>query len=246
MWVVLISAVFIPGGPALVPEVSGPRASELDAVRAAVAVAATELGALTQSWWALGGDDPTATDSPAESTGAGTFGGFGVDRAIALRPDAVGAPPSPLPTSMLMAGWVRELAGSPSPTLTPIVVAPDDHETRCHEVGTELAERIAAASGDTALLVVGDGAVYLDARAPGGGFEPDAAALQTEIDAALASGDPAVLRALDWERCARWGAAGRSVWEVVAACAPGPATATVSYTGAPLGVGYTVATWRFG
>ena len=146
---------------------------------------------------------------------------------------------------MLMAGWVRELAGSPSPTLTPIVVAPDDHETRCHEVGTELAERIAAASGDTALLVVGDGAVYLDARAPAAGLSPT----RPRCRPRSTRHSPPVIRqscALDWERCARWGAAGRSVWEVVAACAPGPATATVSYTGAPLGVGYTVATWRFG
>lgn len=246
MWVVLISAVFVPGAPVLVPEVSGPRTPDLDSIRDAVAAAAAELGGLTQSWWALGGDGAPATNGGAEPTGAGSFGGFGVDRAVALSPDAVGAPPSPLPTSMLMAGWIRELAGSPSPVLTPIVVTPDDDQQRCRAVGMELRELIAADPGDTALLVVGDGAVHLDARAPGGGFEPDAAELQTEIDTALASGDPAALHGLDWERCTRWGAAGRRAWEVVAACAPGVARAEVEYTGAPLGVGYTVATWRFG
>lgn len=247
-WVVLISAVFIPGAPALVPEVSGPGVVELDPVRTAMQVAIAEQALLSGSWWGVGVADSTADSQSGEVLGVGSFGGFGVDRHVALQPGPNAAPgESHLPTSMLIAGWARELAPEAHPVvISPVVVAAGAGPATCRAVGADLAARLAAGPEAVGLLVVGDGAINLSDGAPGGGCAPDAVALQADIDAALASGDPDAVRELDWDRCARWGARGRGVWEVAAACAPSSATATVGYAGAPFGVGYNVVTWRFG
>lgn len=245
-WVVLISAVFLPCAPALVPEVSGPGAHELEPVRAAARAAVRQLGGDAASWWAIGpadGDRPTG-----RATGvSGSFGGFGVDRTVRLSGgDGDGTDGHGLDTSMLLAGWARELAADAQRvSIVPTVVARDATPSGCAAVAASLTDEWATVAEPVALLVIGDGAIHLTDRAPGGGVEPDAVALQAEIDAALAGGDPRRLRALDWDRCARWGVGGRAAWEVAAACAPGPATVRLDYAGAPLGVGYTVATWRF-
>ncbi|GED98164.1 hypothetical protein nbrc107697_22030 [Gordonia crocea] len=227
------------------PEVSGPGVGELEPIRSAVAQAVAEQAALSGSWWAVGSDDAPAPAPAAESAvpATGSFGGFGVDRRVALVDDP-GAPVGHLPTAMLVAGWVRELA-TRRPAVTPVVVTPGADGDQCSRRGAQLAAEIAAAPGDAALLVVGDGAIHLSERAPGGGREPAAVELQEQIDAALASGDPAALRALPVESCDRWGASGWAPWQVAAACAPGPATVRVGYSGAPFGVGYNVVTWRF-
>ncbi|MFT3900219.1 MAG: hypothetical protein QM728_08255 [Gordonia sp. (in: high G+C Gram-positive bacteria)] len=237
----LISAVFVPGAPALVPEVSGVGSVELDPVRSAVADAVAAQADLSNAWWAVGPDDGDASGGQA-MTAAGSFGGFGVDREVSLTPDPAAS--GRLPTSMLVAGWMRELTPAAARVvITPQTVPADAGAERCRALGERLAES-AAGPVPTALLIVGDGAIHLGERAPGGGLDPDAAALQREIDAALAGGDPASLRALDWARCERWGVDGRGAWEVAAAALPGPMTATVHYSGAPLGVGYNVVGWR--
>ncbi len=231
----------------LVPEVSGPGAIELEPVRAAVRKTAAEQADRTGAWWALGADDgaPDGPDRPLP--GGGSFGGFGVDRRVALYPDADTAACQHLPTAMLLAGWVRELVPDPERVaIKPVVTRAGATPQECRVVGAALAARFADDPEPSALLVVGDGSIHLGDRAPGGGRAVDAVAVQQEIDAALASGEPAAVRALDWDRCARWGAGGRGAWEVAAVCAPGSARAVVEYSGAPLGVGYNVVTWRFG
>ncbi|MFT4201645.1 MAG: hypothetical protein QM634_13045, partial [Gordonia sp. (in: high G+C Gram-positive bacteria)] len=115
----LISAVFLPAAPALVPEVSGVGAVELEPVRAAIGAAVADQAALTTSWWAVGDDDRPLEDAHLAAATSGSFGGYGVDRAVSLTP-AVPADRGTLPTSMLIAGWAREVA--PEVTITPIVL----------------------------------------------------------------------------------------------------------------------------
>ncbi|GAB09328.1 hypothetical protein GOARA_036_00600 [Gordonia araii NBRC 100433] len=242
----MISVVFVPGAPALVPEVSGAGAVEVAPVREAVRAAAADQAALTGDWLAVGPDDAGSIASPdAVHPDAGSFGGFGVNRRVALRPGVEAGLVGSLPTSMLLAGWAREcVPDADRVTVVPTVLRADSDPDDCERIADELNERLTG-SVPVALLVVGDGAIHLSDRAPGGGRESEAVALQARIDAALGSGDPAAVRSLDWGECSRWGVSGRGAWEVAARCAPATAEANVHYRGAPLGVGYNVVTWRF-
>lgn len=243
--------VFVPSAPALVPELAGPGAVDVEPVRAAsidVLRAATEVGGgLPLRWFVLG--DNVGAQSDSRLDGPGTCRGFGVDRVVSLDVAAgSGEPDAGWPTSMLLAGWLREMASIDR--LIPIVVDADGATDRSAgsdptvDAAASLRARLLETSDPVGLLVVGDGATSLSARAPGGGDSPQARALQERIDAALGNADTAALTALTPAECALWGVGGRAVWQVAAAALDGvELTGRLDYAGAPLGVGYTVASW---
>lgn len=240
----LKTVVFVPSAPALVPEVSGPGAVELDDVRAA-AIDALRAAAVPGVRWIAIGNTAGGTED-FDPTMVGTFRGFGVDRTVVLSARNGGhqstreANPH-WPTSMLIAGWLREQAGIDDCSAQ--VIPTDLRGSAITDRAVEL--RSAIASGDRyALLVVGDGATSLSQRAPGGGDEAGAHQLQAQIDAALGSADRDALLALPRDECDQFDVGGRAVWQVVAAaCAGATIDASLNYRGAPLGVGYTVAAW---
>lgn len=236
--VVLASVVFVPSAPLLVPALAGPRAFDAEPIRAATLAAAADLAAASADWVAIGAAD--TVDDPALA-GCGTFARYGVDVEVCLRAGDHG-PAGFLPLSMLIAAWLREQAGAKS--VRPVVVAPDTRPAECARIGAELAADVDAAAGPVGVLVVGDGAISLSARAPGGGLREAAVDLQARIDAAIAEADLASLAALDVAECVTEGVAGRVAWQVSAAlCADSAVESELRCAQAPFGVGYDVAVW---
>ena len=130
--------------------------------------------------------------------------------------------------------------GTPSPEPLPLA----------HAVGLTLLGRTAPCLGvrdalvlpATDLLVVGDGSARRTEKAPGH-LDPRAEAYDAQVSAALASGDPAQLGALDPVLGADLLAAGVPVWRALAGVLRGTFEAEVLYDDAPFGVGYFCAVW---
>ncbi|MFW0790348.1 hypothetical protein [Gordonia sp. CPCC 205333] len=241
----LKSVVFVPSAPVLLPDLAGPGAGEVDDVRAAAIEALRATNTMADGHrprWLVCGDSVGA-QSDSAFDGSGTFLGFGADRVVTLSAKAVAGPADPgWPTSMLLAGWYREQADLNA--LTTVVIDADATVEQVADIGASLRTALFDTGDPTALMVVGDGATSLSTRAPGGGDAPQAHELQARIDAALGSADYAALADLSATECARWGVGGRAVWQAVGAAVSGTTMAArLLYTGSPLGVGYTVATW---
>ncbi|RPA66068.1 hypothetical protein EF294_00195 [Gordonia oryzae] len=276
-------AVFVPSAPLLVPELAGPDADDTRPVREATRSAVRALADSATRWVALGADDvpvvpasgraaAVPTDRPRCGTDVavtGTFARFGVDLPVTLDPaaeevgvqvDAERVRPR-LPLSMLIAAWLREQAGADR--VTPVVLDPSASPAQCAAVGDEIAAELSAVSEPVGLLVVGDGAIALSPKAPGGGERASAVRVQKRIDSALECGDVEALADLDVRECHAEGVGGRVAWQVAAAVtrASGAHTcvtpadmhparvdaarvdADFFYAAAPFGVGYVVARW---
>jgi hypothetical protein len=169
----------------------------------------------------------------------GTLAGFGVAvEAPSVHPDT----PAALPLSLTIARWLLERVGWTGRLIVQEVCATAS-VTDCLELGHSLDQQ---AGPEAAWLVVGDGSNRRGVRSPG--FEdPRAAGFDAEVGKALAGVDREALAALDPGLAAELGCVGRAPWQVVAGALDqaGPATATVRYEGAPFGVAYFVADWRF-
>ncbi|WHU49736.1 hypothetical protein QNM97_12540 [Gordonia sp. L191] len=246
---VFTCAVFVPSAPLLVPELAGPDADDTRPVREATRSAVTALVDSATRWVAVGADDtatapeaagPDATvrtDRPrcrTDVAATGTFARFGVDVPVTLDPAAdttaeapsadTGADRTRLPLSMLIAAWLREQAGADR--VTPVVLDPSASPEQCAAVGEEIAAALSTVSEPVGLLVVGDGAIALSPKAPGGGERESAVRLQQRIDAALESADLSALAGLDVEECHAEGVGGRVAWQVAAAVARAAGTHT--------------------
>ncbi|GAC68935.1 hypothetical protein [Gordonia soli] len=191
---------------------------------------------------------------------SGTFRAYGVDVAVSLDgpaaldgtaasgfpapdgPDGREAAPLRLPLSMLVAGWLRGQVGA-GPVET-VVVAPDATPADCARQGAGIADRLQSTDDPVGVVVVGDGATALSAKAPGGGLRQSSVALQERIDRALATADVAALESLDVTECAAGGVSGRAAWQVAAALGASYRAIRVWYADAPFGVGYDVVTWE--
>ncbi len=238
---VLASVVFVPSAPLLVPALAGPRALDTEPVRAATLVAGADLADAATRWFAIGAtDDP----GPGEIGESGTFARFGVDVPVSLASSESSASRSAgyLPLSMLVAGWLRAEVGADN--LTPVLVAQEADPAECARVGADLSRKVDEDTDRLGVLVVGDGAISLSPRAPGGGLRESAVELQRGIDDAIATGDTLALAGLRPDVCAVEGVGGRAAWQVAAAmCAGRPMTTELRYADAPFGVGYVVAVW---
>ncbi|QRY63909.1 hypothetical protein JVX90_06815 [Gordonia sp. PDNC005] len=225
----LAQVAIVPSAPILVPELSGPDAAEVIGVRAAALAAGESLGAVADRWVAIGADGPNRR-----------FSSYGVDVPVTLR---AGGDDEPSPLTMLIAAWLRGET-APAASIRPLVVDPSWTPLEAASAGLDLAASINDYPIPVGVLVVADGATALTPSAPGGGDRASAHELQRRIDDAIASADLEALAALDPAACEVDGVGGRVALQVLAALARGhEMTSELRYADAPLGVGYTVATW---
>ena len=244
---VLALVAIVPSAPLLVPELAGPSAVDTEPIRDAVRAAADRLAESATRWIAVGAADQGGpVGAPEAFSRNGDFGAYGVPVPVSLGGADTGA--LPLPLSMLVAAWVGgQVPDGPSTgqrSVTPLVVDPAASAADCRAIGAGLAAEVAASPEPIGVLVVADGADALSKTAPGGGERQSAVTLQARIDEALAAVDLPALETLDDGECGAEGVRGRVAWQVLAGlCGTERCTSTVLYSGAPFGVGYTVALW---
>ena len=228
----LVAAAVCPHPPLLVPGVGAGASGELDDLRAACDAAVRDLLAAEPSLVvAVGG---------AEAVGPFPPGAWGDLSAYGVRlPVGSGEGRPTLPLALMIGSWLLDRADVGEREMLLFGVERDTAPARCLALGAALADR-----GDrVALLVMGDGSARRSVKGPGY-LDADAEPFDTEVEAALRTGDPEALVALDPDRAARLLAAGRAPWQVLAGAARGAAwRAEVSWSGAPYGVTYLVATW---
>jgi hypothetical protein len=109
-----------------------------------------------------------------------------------------------------------------------------------------LGKRLCADRIRVGLILVADGAACHGPKAPRA-QDARATPYDAEVRAALASGRPGRLAALDANLGDELGATGSQVWPLLAAAAGADhadAVGEVLWSGAPYGVGWTVASWR--
>ncbi|WP_165985056.1 class III extradiol dioxygenase subunit B-like domain-containing protein [Streptomyces sp. YIM 98790] len=237
----LVAAAVCPCPPLLVPAVAGDAAAELDGARAACREAVAALAAARPALVVVVG--PDGTDGPAVHP-AGTRGGFhgyGLPLEVTLgtpdpaRPDDGGR----LPLSLTVGAWLLAEAGWTAAPVTGLAVGPAMEPDRCADEGRLLA----AAAERVALLVMGDGSVCRDRKAPGY-LDERAIPFDDAVARALAGADTAALAGLDPALAAELGAAGRPAWQVLSGAAGSSRMdARLLWHGAPYGVAYFTALW---
>jgi len=229
----------VPQPPLMVPQLTGGPVPEAEPVRSAALAATTELARSARRWIVVG----SGVGALAE---AGTFSGYGVDVPVWLRPGAADRPAPDLPLPLLIAGWLRGQVAPELVTAVPALVAEDLATEDCRRAGADLAAHAEASDEPVGLLVVGDGAATHTEKAPGH-LDRRAGRFDAAVARALARADPAGLLGLDPALAAELGAAGRASWQVLAGAALAAGTGwrgELTYSAAPLGVGYHVALWR--
>lgn len=228
--IVITRVALVPHPPLLVPELAGDAAAETAGLRDAAIAAARWLTEETKDWLAVG-----AWPSPSVYSGAvgGSFAGFGVDVPVCLTSD-VAATTTSLPLPVLVAGWLRSVAGAASVRVQ--LVSDRTPTAECIALGSRLPGR--------GVLILGDGCTTHGPKAPGG-QDDRAARFDDDVAAALASADADALAALDPAVAVQLGAAGRAAWQVAAGIiSAGQWRGRSLYTGSPFGVGYHVAVWE--
>ncbi|MFC4602887.1 hypothetical protein [Rhodococcus kronopolitis] len=235
------AAALVSAPPLLIPELAGGAATETADLRAASVAAAQHLAARARRWTVLGVGGTEAEYGPDT---LGTFAGFGADVRVQLGgADPTASPAPAVPLAVLVAGWLRAQA-DPTVVADAIVLAADTSPVYCADVGAALRSRLDATAEPHGVLVVGDGATTLTAKAPGA-FDDRAPEVQRELDAALTAGNLEFLRQLDPVACADLGIEGRAAWQVLAGLFGDDAPrCRTDYQGAPYGVGYHVGTWE--
>lgn len=226
----MLAAIAVtPTAPVLVPELAGAAAAKVEKVREAAVVAAATL---PPRWIAIGVGPAGERIGP---DARGTFAGYGADVPVAFSPEAR-PDVTAMPLCALFAGWLRGRA-DPRAVVEVRVCAADLDATAATALGRSLRAEIDATPDPIGVLMLADGATTLTPSAPGG-YDPDAEAVQSVLDDALAAGDIAALERLPDS------IAGRVAYQVLAGLAePGPWAATELARSAPYGVGYFVGTW---
>ena len=219
-------AGFIPAAPLLVPPLAGNDLMRDDDLRHAVRQVVDEAARIQL---ATGATIVTIGRAPETGPYAGTwdFSRLG----LPVRGGVAAA----LPTSLGIAAWFLDEADRDGERLY-FGVADSATPQECAALGARL-------TGDLVLLVVGDGSARRDAKAPGS-LDPRATAFDAAAAAALGSGDPEALLALDAETGRQLLADGRAPWQVAAGATHGrPWRATVLAEDARYGVGYVIGRW---
>jgi len=229
---VLVAAAVCPHPPLLVPGVGAGASGELDGLRAACDAAVDDLAAAAP--------DVVVVVGGADVVGPVRDGAWGSLAAYGVRvPVGSGEGPPTLPLALTLGRWLLDRGSVSLPTVL-FGIEADTASDRCLALGEALADR----ADRVALLVMGDGSARRSVKGPGY-LDPDAEPFDTAVEAALATADVTALAALDPGRAARLLAAGRAPWQVLAGAARrGTWTGAVTWSGAPYGVTYLVATWR--
>jgi len=240
----VLAAAVVPHPPLLVPALAAGAAGLVAPLLAACdAVVAGLLARAPRTVVLIGSGQHTGIRSDRD---LGTLDGFGANSGTSgLAGSDLGTPG--LPLSLTIGRWLLARAGWTEVDATLVLqeVAAGASTEECQELG----RRLAAETGpDSVWLALGDGSARRGPRSPGHD-DPRAAGFDAEVVRAFAAGDLKALLALDSALAAELGAAGRPVWQVLAAAvaaAPDwPAIeAAVHYDDAPFGVEYLVADWR--
>lgn len=219
----IVAAAFCPNPPVLIPELAQGAAPELDDLRRACRAAITHLASSGAPIVVIGSGPSTRWH---EATAHGTFAGYGVPGDIGLGSDEPG--PLELPLSLTVGAWLlRDVLGA-----------------NCGATGLSVRDlpRQSLLTDDVALLVMGDGSARRSTSAPGY-LDERAEPFDAAVEAALRSGDPSALTALDSALGAELLAAGVPAWRAAGSLAEGRYAAELRYAAAPYGVGYFVASW---
>lgn len=228
----LVAAAVCPHPPLLVPGVGAGASAELDGLRAACDAAVRDLLAADSALVVVVGGAPAV--GPFPSGAWGSLSAYGVQVAVGS-----GAGSPTLPLALTLGRWLLARADVGERDVLLVGVEPDTEPARCQALGEALADR----AERVAMLVMGDGSARRSLKGPGY-LDPDAEPFDTEVEAALRAGQPEALAELDAERAERLLAAGRAPWQVLAGAARGGAwRAQVTWSGAPYGVTYLVASW---
>lgn len=232
---VIVAAGFCPQPPALVPAVGGAAAQELSAVREAAAAVVTRLRDTGAQLLLLGAGDSSMVHGPLAR---GSFACLGVPYEVHLGNPGCGGSVE-LALSLSVGAWlVGEVAGTRTNAIA-VSIGPDFSSSRA---AADLLGLVS--SQDVAVLALGDGSASRAVGAPG--RRDDAAErFDAALAAALRSGDPLALAALDAADAEAVRAAGLPVWHAVADLVTEPALAAeLSYCDSPFEVTYPVAYWR--
>ncbi len=228
----LVAAAVCPHPPLLVPGVAAGATAELDGLRAACDEVVDHLLAAAPDVLVVVGGAPAV--GPLPESAWGSLAPYGVPVRVG---SGEGAPS--LPLALTLGRWLLSRRGASLPVVS-FGVEASTAAVRCLALGEALAGR----ADRVGLLVMGDGSARRSVKGPGW-LHPDAEAFDTQVEAALAGGDPEALAALDPDRAAGLLAAGRAPWQVLAGAAAGQAWAgAVTWSGSPYGVTYLVARWR--
>lgn len=181
---------------------------------------------------------------PAEFNASGpvSFASFG--REVVVPAMVEGQPGErELPTPIMVARYLASRDIAAHPEHADLWAAARWVTTNGGRHATALGERLRADPAPVALVLVADGATCHGPKAPRA-QDPRAAAYDEGVCAALASGEPGRLAQIDGEIGDALGATGGQVWPVFVAAAGSDGIGEVHWTGAPYGVGWTVASWR--
>lgn len=220
---------FIPAAPLLIPALAGNDTERDAALRACVRDAVAAVVGVTETV-----PDATlvvigTTDEVSTYTGTWDFTRVG----LAVRGSGQGT----LPTPLGIGAWFLDACGYAGPREF-VGVGERTPPSACAALGQSLAQ-----GRDIGVLVVGDGSARRDEKAPGW-LDPRAEGFDESAAAALASGDPGTVLALDADLARDLLAVGRAPWQVAAGAAQGQDwRAQVDFAAAPYGVGYLAAHW---
>lgn len=261
----LLTAAVVPGPPALVVELMGSAAHELDDLRRAVdEVVARALSDLLEASAdpqssGLAPDQASGPDSDSDSdavqlvvvgpgepgefdaSGPVSFAGFGRDvvvPALVVGRRSDGELPTPIMVARYLAS--RDLAAHPEHAG---LWASARWVTTRGGDAVVLGERFRAEGSRVALILVADGAACHGRKAPRA-EDARARGYDDEACEALASGQPGRLAQIDPGLGDALGATGPQVWPVLVAAAGRDMIGAVAWAGAPYGVGWAVASWR--
>ena len=243
----IVSAAVVPWPPALVPELMGRAASELEPLRHAADRAlsgllaardAASAGAADSSS-AAGDGGPAATPrvvvvapgEPAEHAAAGelSFADFGRDVRVPALPGAGGPVSADLPTPVMVARYLASRVSTCDAGVARTWAAA--RWLTVDEAGAPaLAETLRDDPEPIALLLLVDGAASHGPKAPRA-EDSRAGAFDESVADALAAGDAGRLAAVDLDLARELGAEGAYLWPFLAtATATATATAAASAT----------------
>ncbi|GLW97949.1 class III extradiol dioxygenase subunit B-like domain-containing protein [Microtetraspora sp. NBRC 16547] len=233
----LVAAAVCPHPPLIVPEFAGSAASELDPLRTACASAVRSLVRSEPDQIVVLGGAAESASFPGDA--AGTLRPWGLDVHV--------GPGEPvLPLSLTIGRWLLDRGALPElvTTVRFEAIAFDASSEECEALG----RRISHAGGRVAVLAMGDGSARLTEKSPGY-LHPAAARYDAMLADALGNARTSRLAALDRVEAEELWAAGRAVFQVLAAAAEreeGGLRGELLYQDAPYGVGYFVARWCAG
>jgi hypothetical protein len=231
----VVAAAVCPHPPLLVPELASGAAGELDGLRTVCRAAIDAAMAVSPAAVVMVGAGERYLWHEAGEFGSLHPWGVPVVGRLGGRPE-YGAAGGSLPLSLTVGAW---LLGSVSRPVRGLSVPADTPAEDCRALGRTVADT----AETVALVVMADGSIARNEKAPGY-VDPRAEPFDAAVAEALAAGDPEALGKIDAQLAAELGCSGRAAWQVLAgACAGRTWRAALHYAEAPYGVGYFVASW---